>query len=55
MQVFAPLGRLIPKFDAMVNGMVSLISLSDLSLSVCRNAGDSCVLVLSCNTLADEL
>ena len=37
---FASLGRFISRyfilFDAMVNGIVSLISLSDLSLSVYR-------------------
>ena len=43
-QVFVSLGRFIPKyfilFDVMVNGIASLISLSDLSLLVCRNAVD---------------
>ena len=47
---FASLGRFIPRdyilFDAMVSGIVSLISLSDLSLLVYRNATDFCVLIL---------
>ena len=38
---FASLGRFIPRyfilFDAMVNGIILLISLSDLSLQVYRN------------------
>ena len=43
------LGRYIPKyfilFVAMVDGIVSLISLSVLSLLVYRNARDFCVLI----------
>ena len=49
-QVFASLGRFIPRyfvlFDVMVNGIVSLISLSDLLLLVYRNVTDFCVLIL---------
>ena len=44
---FVSLGRYTPKyfilFVAMVNGIVSLISLSVFSLLVCRNARDLCV------------
>ena len=47
---FVSLGRFIPKyfilFDAMVNGIASLISLPDLSLLIFRNAVDFCVLIL---------
>ena len=47
---FVYLGKLIPKyfilFVAMVNGIVSLISLSDFSLLVYRNARNFYILIL---------
>ena len=55
---FASLGRFTPRyyfFDAMVNGIVSLIFFSDISLSVYRNATDSCILILHPATLPNPL
>ena len=44
------LGKFIPGhfilFDVTVNGIVSIISLSDFSLLLCRNEKDFCVLIL---------
>lgn len=49
---FPPLVKFIPKYfipDAIVSGIIFLISFSDSSLLVYRNATDFCVLILSHN------
>ena len=47
---FASLGRFIPKyfvlFDIIVNGVIPLISLSDILLLVYKNEADLCILIL---------
>ena len=56
-----PLVRFIPRYfilsDGMVNGIVSLISPSDLSLLVYRNAVDFCINFVSYDSakFMDEL
>ena len=56
---FASLGTFVTRyfilFDVMVNEIVSLISLCDLSLLVSRNTRDFCVLILQLATLPNSL
>ena len=57
--LIASLGRFIPRhfilFEVMVNGIASLISLSDLSLLVYRKGRDICMLSFYPETLPNSL
>uniref|UniRef100_A0A8D0R126 Uncharacterized protein n=1 Tax=Sus scrofa TaxID=9823 RepID=A0A8D0R126_PIG len=58
-RTFTSLGRFIPRpfilFDVMINGIVSLISLSERLLLVYRNATYFCILILYLTTLMNSL